>query len=101
MNNDQDPANLIGIIPNDEIDLIGFIQEDPPSLIGFITPAVAHLVPVPEVPTYDGPIIFTPSENIQTINVGGYIVPNDITINDIPFAEVTNPIGGYTVTIGE
>lgn len=100
MNNNQEPIDLIGLIPKEKPELIGFIQEERPSLIGYITPAVAYIVSAPEVPSYDGPFIFIPSDNVQIINVGGHIVSEDITIEDIPFTEVTNPNGGYTVTIG-
>jgi len=100
MNNDQESTNLIGLLSEEKPELIGILQEEPSSLIGYITPAVAYIVPVPEVPTYGGPFIFIPSDEVQTINVGGHIVSEDITIDEIPFAEVTNPYGGYTVTIG-
>ena len=49
---------------------------------------------------YPGDYEATPSNIEQTLNTGGYLMREDFDILPVPYAEVTNEKGGYTVTIG-
>lgn len=49
---------------------------------------------------YLGEYEVTPSTKSQTLDTKNKIMANDITINSIPYAEVTNTANGTTVTIG-
>ena len=50
--------------------------------------------------TYNGTCEVTPTAEEQTLATANKVVPSDITINKIPYAEVSNPAGGVTVIIG-
>ena len=53
------------------------------------------------LPTYDGSFVVTPSaDNDQTLLTSGKYNESDITVEKIPYTEVSNPAGGITVTIG-
>lgn len=53
------------------------------------------------LPTYDGEFVVTPSaDNDQTLLTSGKYNASDITVEKIPYAEVSNPAGGVTVIIG-
>lgn len=49
---------------------------------------------------YQGSYEATPTNAEQTLNTAGYFMLSDIDIHPVPYAEATNPKGGYTVTIG-
>lgn len=49
---------------------------------------------------YHGSYEATPTNEEQTLNTAGYFMLNDVAIHPVPYAEATNPKGGYTVTIG-
>ena len=51
-------------------------------------------------PIYTGAIIVTPHAYEQTLDTSEKTVMDDITVLEIPYTEVSNPSGGYTVSIG-
>ena len=54
-----------------------------------------------DLPTYDGEFIVTPSaDNEQTLQTAGKYSKSNITVEKIPYAEVSNTAGGTTVIIG-
>ena len=53
------------------------------------------------IPEYDGPCEVTPKINAeQTLRTRDMRMPDDVTVHQITVAEVSNPQGGKTVTIG-
>lgn len=53
------------------------------------------------LPTYDGSFVVTPSaDSNQRLLTSGKYNESDITVEKIPYAEVSNPAGGVTVIIG-
>ena len=53
-----------------------------------------------EVELYEGEYIVTPTVSNQTMATKNKLMINDVTIEAIPYAEVTNNSGGTTVSIG-
>lgn len=53
-----------------------------------------------ELPQYEGETEVTPSTTEQTLETAGKMVPDNISVNPIKYAEVGNLSGGKTVTIG-
>lgn len=54
-----------------------------------------------DVPKYDGEYIVTPStETDITLATAHKLLENNVKVNKIPFAEVSNNTGGKTATIG-
>ena len=53
-----------------------------------------------ELPEYDGAYDVRPALENQTIPTRGKKMVNDMTVEGIPLAAVSNPFGGVTVTIG-
>ena len=52
-------------------------------------------------PEYEGPCEVTPKINAkQTLQTRDMLMPDDVTVHQITVAEVSNPQGGKTVTIG-
>ena len=51
-------------------------------------------------PTYVGTYEITPSVDEKILATENKILKQNITVNKIPYAEVTNNTGGMTVTIG-
>lgn len=49
---------------------------------------------------YTGSYEVTPRANEQTLATANKIMSNDVTVKEIPYAEVANPAGGTTVIIG-
>ena len=49
---------------------------------------------------YEGEYIITPTVDGQTMATKNKLMTNDVTIEAIPYAEVTNNSGGTTVSIG-
>lgn len=49
---------------------------------------------------YTGSYEVTPCANEQKLHTASKIMMDDVTIKEIPYAEVTNPAGGTTVIIG-
>ena len=50
--------------------------------------------------TYEGEYIVIPSSASQTLDTGHKLLINDVTVTAIPYTEVSNTSGGYTVSIG-
>lgn len=59
---------------------------------------VAELIE--QFPLYSGQYAIVPSTNEQNLITKNKILTDDVTVNAIPYAEVTNNTGGMTVTIG-
>ena len=49
---------------------------------------------------YTGEYEVTPKVKMQTLGTKEKVMKNDVTIKEIPYAEVTNLANGKTVTIG-
>lgn len=49
---------------------------------------------------YTGPYEVTPDVDGEILETGRKLMTRDVTINPIPYAEVSNNMGGKTVTIG-
>lgn len=52
------------------------------------------------LPYFDGAYIVTPKVSSQTLQTKSKSMDDDIQVQAIPYAEVSNPSGGKTVTIG-
>ena len=50
---------------------------------------------------YPGPYDVTPTVDGQTLPTAKRRMTDDLSINPIPYAAVSNPAGGRTVTIGD
>lgn len=59
-----------------------------------------QLVRVSDNPPYSGEYTYTPSPEGGVLHVAGMLMSDDIVIEPIPYAEVENPSGGNTITIG-
>lgn len=54
-----------------------------------------------DLPTYDGEFLVTPSaDSDQTLQTAGKYSKSNITVEKIPYSEVSNTAGGTTVIIG-
>lgn len=53
-----------------------------------------------DVPVYEGPHEVNPTFQDQILDTSGLLLENDITIEPIPLARVSNNSGGMTVIIG-
>lgn len=51
-------------------------------------------------PTYEGPYTVTPDFTNQVLETAEKMMSDDVIVNEIPVAEVTNPAGGLTLTVG-
>lgn len=49
---------------------------------------------------YEGPYIVTPKVEQQELATRAKTMTDNVTVLEIPYAEVSNLSGGYTVTIG-
>lgn len=49
---------------------------------------------------YEGPYIVTPKVEEQQLATRAKTMTDNVTVLEIPYAEVSNLSGGYTVTIG-
>lgn len=60
----------------------------------------AHIV-IPIADYYEGDYTVTPKAyEAQTLETQGLAMRDDVTVFEIPYVEVSNPVGGKTVTIG-
>ena len=57
-------------------------------------------VAVDDLPVYEGNYLVTPAVADQTLQTAHYLMSDDVTIEKIPYYEVSNNAGGATVTIG-
>ena len=53
------------------------------------------------IPAYTGTYTVIPRTVQQVLNTGGYRMTDNVTVEEIPYASVTNEKGGWTVTIGD
>lgn len=60
---------------------------------------VSELLPA-NLPSYAGSYRVSPSFLDQTLETAGLVMNDDLTIKQIPIAEVSNNSGGVTVIIG-
>lgn len=70
-----------------------------------ITPEIRGAVSTPPARSsyhfYDGIYEITPTPELDIIlNTSNQILLDDIVVKEIPYFEITNESGGYTVTIG-
>ena len=49
---------------------------------------------------YDGNYEVVPTANFQLLPTAEKVLEDDILVHPIPYSEVSNKYGGYTVTIG-
>ena len=59
-----------------------------------------EIVFVGDAERYEGEYEVTPAVEKQTLQTAKKIMKEDITVKEIPYAEVSNPAGGTTVIIG-
>lgn len=52
-----------------------------------------------ELPKYQGSYSVTPRANAQSVTTAGTYLSDDVIVEAIPYAEVSNPSDGITVTI--
>ena len=53
---------------------------------------------IPE--TYDGPYEVIPDFEDQVLETEDLLMSDDVVVKEIPVAEVSNPAGGLTLTVG-
>lgn len=58
------------------------------------------LVITPAVDNYEGGYHVIPQTVDQTLDTSMKLLSSDVTVEEIPYSETTNPDGGYTATIG-
>ena len=51
-------------------------------------------------PMYEGPYMVTPDFTSQVLETAEKMMSDDVIVDEIPVAEVTNPAGGLTLTVG-
>lgn len=51
-------------------------------------------------PIYEGPYEVTPNFTDQVLETAEKMMSDDMVVKEIPVAEVSNPAGGLTLTIG-
>ena len=86
-------AKIEGTITSAVPSITGEIRTELPAIQG----AGAALS---DIPVYDGVTEVDPNRLDLILETGRTIVAKDITVRGVPFAEVENPDGGTTVTIG-
>lgn len=91
---------LSGTIRRVECGLLGAILDNAGELAGTVPGDLVFYTPADMQP-YEGEYEVTPSVQAQTLSTAGKLLQDDITITEIPFAEVSNTSGGTTVTIGK
>lgn len=52
-----------------------------------------------QLPWYDGAYSATPKVTAQTLETRNKSMRNDVTVEAVPYSEVSNPQGGVTVNI--
>lgn len=77
--------------------LAGRIREDG-GLSGKIPGQVN--VYIPEADMYDGPTEVIPAASEQVLPTAWKTLDKDVTVKEIPYAEVSNSSGGTTIIIG-
>lgn len=68
------------------------------------TPELEFIIEIPgadaPIEEYDGAYVVTPSEERQTLPCALKKMREDVDVLAIPYAETTNPAGGFTATVG-
>lgn len=82
-------GNITSIIPK----VSGNVDMQVPEISGTI-------VGTSDVPVYDGVTEVIPNQLDLILETAQKIVTSDITVKGVPYAEVDNPSGGKTITIG-
>lgn len=83
--------SITGVISS-EGTLTGILTTLPGALAGSISRELDHN-------DYQGVYEITPRVEAQTINTMDKIMRADVTVNEIPYSETTNPSGGKTINI--
>lgn len=91
---------LLGAVLDTTGELLGAVLDRPGSLAGTIPGKIVFQIPK-DCPVYEGEYEVTPAVQAQTLSTAGKLLQNNVKINEIPFAEVSNTSGGTTVTIGK
>ena len=74
----------------------GSLSDPDQSLSGSLTvPSAA-----PAVDPYTGDYVVIPTFRDQVLETKNKTMEDDVTVKEIPVAEVSNPAGGLTLTIG-
>lgn len=63
-------------------------------------PDLVYQMGTSPIPAYRGAYTVIPSSSQQVLNTGGYRMTDNVTVKEIPYAQVTNVDNGWTVTIG-
>lgn len=64
------------------------------------TPDLVYMTGTSPIPAYTGPYVVTPKTSQQMLNTAGYRMTENVTINQITYAETSN-VYGTTAWIGE
>lgn len=68
------------------------------------TPSLDIVIEIPgreaHIEEYDGAYVVIPAEIRQTLPCALKKMREDVDVLAIPYAETTNPAGGYTATVG-
>lgn len=81
----MEPASIIGYLS---------IPENTQELIGYLS------IPENTGEPYEGSYEVVPSGEFQLLPTTEKYLEDDIIVHPIPYSEVSNKYGGYTVTIG-
>ena len=57
-------------------------------------------VKIVDAPVYEGEYVVTPKAEAQTLETAERMMEDNVVVLEIPYAEVSNLSGGYTVIIG-
>ena len=62
--------------------------------------SISGVVSLPySINRYEGEYVITPTIDGQTLETANKMLIDDVTINAIPYQDVSNPQGGRTITI--
>lgn len=53
-----------------------------------------------DYPNYRGPFVVRPNLTVQVLETKNKSLLRDVVVHEIPYAETSNPSGGYTAIIG-
>lgn len=53
-----------------------------------------------DLPNYRGPFVVKPNLTVQILPTKNRSLLRDVVVHEIPYAETSNPSGGYTAIIG-
>lgn len=81
-----------------ELILVGHIKPYDVKLIGRVS--VPMIVREDSYEDYEGSYVIVPSFSEQVMDVQDKHMTSDVTIESIPYSEVSNESGGFTINIG-